>query len=796
MYGGANGSEPTYGLMFQGTGTFGTHGSVTADWATYFTMNSTPGRGWIFRDVTNGNVASISNSGNAAFNGTISSGAITATNLTLTDNGVAGGIPLLKISADDSAPWALQLYREDLLGGPQIYASDASTFSMSGHVDIRSGFVLRMNGSLVIDNSKNISAGTITSGAITSTGSSTVDTLTVGTGSNTGVLNLKTYDDAANTWNLYVWNDDTLRFNYNGSGADEFVLNSSGNATFTGTISSGAITSSGNITLAEYLYHSGNTGTNLRFLTNRAILTSGGGASVDAHSNSNLYLTGTTIVGYGNYTSTGTISSGAITSTGISGTSIVQSIRNPSTSWSQYALTRYGSEGANVRYMDFGYYRGASDATRGLVIKSQANATLFTFLDTGELISSGAVNVASGTSNRFGGDTFSGSVGMYDNGNSAYQTPVLVIRKDATQTGGLNTAPVSLFIHNGVGKWVKLSLGARETDAGGNTVSIAGIASERTAGTLNAWATGNLHLWTKSASTQITNMILKSNGNAEIPGGDLEVRGTVTLNHTNSGNKYLTLNKSNGGDGHILFQENLVYKWQNATNGTDLQWYSYTQNGPIVKFGGTGGINLLYGGYEIAGTTVIDSARNITAVNATLTGVTNLTSAGNQYVLVASTSSGEAMHRYGNTTSSYWYIGLRSSTSNSITPTGYHIYSAAAGVTVAGWNADKNFYTSGNITAVGNITAYSDERLKDRIKTLDGSKVLEMRGVSFTKDGKAGSGVIAQEIERIAPELVEDDGTYKSVAYGNLVGYLIENAKQQQSEIDELKALVKKLMEK
>jgi hypothetical protein len=104
--------------------------------------------------------------------------------------------------------------------------------------------------------------------------------------------------------------------------------------------------------------------------------------------------------------------------------------------------------------------------------------------------------------------------------------------------------------------------------------------------------------------------------------------------------------------------------------------------------------------------------------------------------------------------------------------------------------------TAASLTCTGNITAYSDERLKNNIKTLDGSKVLEMRGVSFTKDGKAGSGVIAQELEQSAPECVEYDGTYKSVAYGNLVGYLIENAKQQQNEIDELKDLVKKLMEK
>ena len=104
--------------------------------------------------------------------------------------------------------------------------------------------------------------------------------------------------------------------------------------------------------------------------------------------------------------------------------------------------------------------------------------------------------------------------------------------------------------------------------------------------------------------------------------------------------------------------------------------------------------------------------------------------------------------------------------------------------------------STGNFTATGNVTAYSDERLKSDIKTLDPSKTLEMRGVEFTKEGKKGSGVIAQELEKIAPELVLDEGEYKSVAYGNLSGYLIETIKDQQKQIDELKALVEKLMEK
>lgn len=75
LYNGAVAGQPTYGIMFQGTATFGTHGQVSADWATYFTMNNTANRGWIFRDVsTPANVASISNAGHMTLSGQIDVG--------------------------------------------------------------------------------------------------------------------------------------------------------------------------------------------------------------------------------------------------------------------------------------------------------------------------------------------------------------------------------------------------------------------------------------------------------------------------------------------------------------------------------------------------------------------------------------------------------------------------------------------------------------------------------------------------------------------------------------------------
>jgi hypothetical protein len=94
---------------------------------------------------------------------------------------------------------------------------------------------------------------------------------------------------------------------------------------------------------------------------------------------------------------------------------------------------------------------------------------------------------------------------------------------------------------------------------------------------------------------------------------------------------------------------------------------------------------------------------------------------------------------------------------------------------------------TGTFTASADVIAYSDERLKSNIKTLDGSKVYEMRGVSFDKDGKKGSGVIAQEMQKVAPELVNEDSEYLGVAYGNISGYLIEAIKELKQEIEELK---------
>jgi hypothetical protein len=86
-----------------------------------------------------------------------------------------------------------------------------------------------------------------------------------------------------------------------------------------------------------------------------------------------------------------------------------------------------------------------------------------------------------------------------------------------------------------------------------------------------------------------------------------------------------------------------------------------------------------------------------------------------------------------------------------------------------------------NATFSGTVTANSDESIKTNIHPIENAleKVLQLRGVEFNykEHGTKSIGVIAQEIEKIFPELVYGD-EIKSVAYQNLVAVLIEAIKE------------------
>jgi len=92
--------------------------------------------------------------------------------------------------------------------------------------------------------------------------------------------------------------------------------------------------------------------------------------------------------------------------------------------------------------------------------------------------------------------------------------------------------------------------------------------------------------------------------------------------------------------------------------------------------------------------------------------------------------------------------------------------------------------SSGNVILNGNIYEYSDLNIKKNIETIDLAldKVKGLNGVTYNltnkEDNRRHIGLIAQDVEKVIPEAVEEDDNIKTVAYGNLVGLLIEAVKE------------------
>ena len=104
---------------------------------------------------------------------------------------------------------------------------------------------------------------------------------------------------------------------------------------------------------------------------------------------------------------------------------------------------------------------------------------------------------------------------------------------------------------------------------------------------------------------------------------------------------------------------------------------------------------------------------------------------------------------------------------------------------------------SGNLVAVGDITTNSDSRLKDNIEPItDALAIVEqINGVTYSliSDNKKirHVGLIAQNVEAVMPEAVlENENGIKSVAYGNLVGLLVEAIKELRAEVAELRGII------
>ncbi len=204
---------------------------------------------------------------------------------------------------------------------------------------------------------------------------------------------------------------------------------------------------------------------------------------------------------------------------------------------------------------------------------------------------------------------------------------------------------------------------------------------------------------------------------------------------------------------------------------------------------------------------------NVTGLNTALTGKADLTGAaftgdvqiaegeniyfGNQN----SNTDGYAVFRYGDfaTGSRIFSIGLQDGSVNDVNSMIINLDGKSMYIN-NGLDSKLSINgTSGSLVTEGDITAFgsvSDRNRKENIVKIDNAleKVAQISGYTFNYigDGTPMTGVIAQELEEVLPEVVYEtespDGTQsKAVRHGNIVGLLIESIKELKAEIDELK---------
>ena len=181
-----------------------------------------------------------------------------------------------------------------------------------------------------------------------------------------------------------------------------------------------------------------------------------------------------------------------------------------------------------------------------------------------------------------------------------------------------------------------------------------------------------------------------------------------------------------------------------------------------------------------------------------------------------------AFHHYDG---SAWNNEVEFDSSGNITLDGNIVFSNnskvrqdSAGLILETLDSDEDIFFSGNdggsaITAVridmsdaghlicnGNITAFgstSDIKLKENIKVIPDAldKVKQLKGVTFNykKDGKKSTGLIAQDLEKVLPEVVyessdidNDEDKHLAIRNGNTVGLLVEAIKELEARVKEL----------
>ena len=282
------------------------------------------------------------------------------------------------------------------------------------------------------------------------------------------------------------------------------------------------------------------------------------------------------------------------------------------------------------------------------------------------------------------------------------------------------------------------------------------------------------------ASKTANNFLAAPNGSAGVPTFRAIVAADIpTLNQNTTGtasNVTGTVAIANGGTGAT----------NAATALTNLGAYpasnpnGYTSNtGTVTSVTATAGT-----GISITGSPITTSG--------TLT-ITN--TAPDQTVSIAAGSGISVTGTYPSFTVTNTASGATITDDNSTNATRYILFDDATSGTLSSVNtsSSKLTYNPSSGTASATVfSATSDERLKDEITIITDAlaKIKQLRGINYKwKDsGLAGTGLSAQDVQKVVPEavVVAPNGDL-SVAYGNLLGLLVEGMKDLAIQVEELK---------
>ncbi len=275
-------------------------------------------------------------------------------------------------------------------------------------------------------------------------------------------------------------------------------------------------------------------------------------------------------------------------------------------------------------------------------------------------------------------------------------------------------------------------------------------------------------------------------GRIMVPRGLNGGYGTKSTGSENWGATIWTIGESwQGGSDNNAYAPTSVYgmSWlrgsnANATYGEGVYVY---QNGNLQGSMATSGVyshryygvaGTTYGSIRVSGQTNGYSGIHFENASGTVGGMFDSSGYGGDYDITT------GWHFYWNR--AHTCLGLGGSS----TASGYKAYT------------NGNHYVAGAIYATGDITAFSDARVKTDIEVIPDalSKVEAIRGVTFRRtddqdDGNRHMGVIAQEVQAVAPEVVKENHEgILGVNYGNMVGLLIEAVKELSEKVKVLEA--------